>query len=126
MNLNNSYYGKLLAVTEGYLSFPMILPITFGLRAGGGSSFGEIPFYNQLTLGQNTYLKGYRNNRFTGTSMVFMQSELRINLFGYDKVLVPMKVGVLGFFNTGKIIQRNEVSKKWHSGYGFGLFLIPS
>ena len=125
MNLNNEYYGKFWAVAEGYLSFQTVLPFTFGIRAGGGSSFGEIPFYHQLTLGQNTYLKGYRNNRFTGTSIVFMQSELRINLFEFDKALVPMKIGVLGFFNTGKIFQRNEDSKKWHNGYGLGLFVVP-
>ena len=125
MNLNNEYYGKLLAVAEGYLSLLTVLPVTFGIRAGGGSSFGEIPFYHQLTLGQNTYLKGYRNNRFTGTSIAFMQSEVRINLFGVDRVLVPIKVGVLGFFNTGRVFQENEESKKWHNGYGFGLFVVP-
>ena len=124
-NIDNSYYGKFLGFIEGYFSNPEVLPMTLGFRAGGGSSFGDIPFYNQLTLGQNTYLKGYRNNRFTGTSMAFMQSVLRVHLFGFDKVLVPMKLGVLGFFNTGKIFQRDEESKKWHNGYGFGLFLIP-
>lgn len=124
-NQNNSDYHKLLGLAEGYTSFKLLLPLTFGVRTGGGYSTGPVPFYNQFTLGQNTYLKGFRNNRFTGSSMLFLQSELRINLFGIDKILVPLKVGALGFFNTGKIIQKDESSKKWHNGYGFGIFIVP-
>ncbi|MCW8850084.1 MAG: outer membrane protein assembly factor, partial [Melioribacteraceae bacterium] len=124
-NLDYVNYGKLLLIGEGYISFPVILPITLGLKTGVGKSFGKIPFYNQFTLGQNTYLKGYRNNRFTGKSIAFMQSELRLNLFGLRGVLVPMKVGLLGFFNTGRVFQPGENSDKWHSGYGGGLFIIP-
>jgi Omp85 superfamily domain len=124
-NLDYENYGKLLLMGEGYLSLPRTIPITLGLKAGVGKSFGKIPFYNQFTLGQNTYLKGYRNNRFTGKSIAFVQSELRLNLFGFSGVLVPMKVGLLGFFNAGRVYQSGETSNKWHSGYGGGLFIIP-
>ena len=124
-NLDYVNYGKLLLIGEGYISFPILLPITLGLKAGVGKSFGKIPFYNQFTLGQNTYLKGYRNNRFTGRSIAFAQSELRLNLFGFSGVLVPMKVGLLGFFNAGRVFQPGENSNKWHSGYGGGFFIIP-
>lgn len=124
-NLDYVNYGKLLLIGEGYISFPKLLPITLGLKAGAGKSFGKIPFYNQFTLGQNTYLKGYRNNRFTGRSIAFIQSELRLNLFGFSGVLVPMKVGLLGFFNTGRVFQPGESSDKWHSGYGGGFFIVP-
>ncbi|MDP2365954.1 MAG: hypothetical protein Q8M94_19555, partial [Ignavibacteria bacterium] len=81
-NLDNMSYQKFLGIAEGYTSFKFLLPLTFGLITGGGHSVGDIPFYEQFALGQNTYLKGYKNNRFTGTSMIFMQSELRVNLFG--------------------------------------------
>ena len=124
-NLDYVNYGKLLLIGEGYISFPFVLPITLGLRAGVGKSFGKIPFYNQFTLGQNTYLKGYRNNRFTGRSIAFIQSELRLNLFGFSGVLVPMKVGLLGFFNSGRVFQPGETSTKWHNGFGGGLFFVP-
>ena len=124
-NLDYVNYGKLLIIGEGYISFPKLLPITLGLKAGAGKSFGKIPFYNQFTLGQNTYLKGYRNNRFTGRSIAFIQSGLRLNLFGFSGVLVPMKVGLLGFFNTGRVFQPGESSEKWHNGYGGGFFIVP-
>ena len=122
---DNSNYGQFLAYASGYLSFKALLPFTFGARIGGGDSYGEIPFYKQLSLGQNTFLKGYRNNRFTGESMFFFQSVLRINLLGIDGAAVPLKVGFLGFFNTGRIFESNETSDLWHNGYGFGIFIIP-
>lgn len=124
-NLDYVNYGKLLLIGEGYISSPTILPVTFGLKAGVGKSFGKIPFYNQFTLGQNTYLKGFRNNRFTGRSIAFMQTELRLNLFGFSGVIVPMKVGLLGFFNAGRVFQPGESSDKWHNGFGGGIFIIP-
>ncbi|MDX1699583.1 MAG: hypothetical protein R3250_03145, partial [Melioribacteraceae bacterium] len=124
-NLNYKNYGKLLILGEAFISFPSILPLTLGIRGGGGKSFGKIPFYEQFTLGQNNYLKGYTNNRFTGKSIAFIQTGLRLNLFGFNGTLVPMKVGLLGYFNSGRVFQPGESSKKWHNGFGGGLFVIP-
>jgi Omp85 superfamily domain len=124
-NLDYNNYGKLLLIGTGYISLPKFFPLTMGLKAGVGKSFGKIPFYNQFNLGQNTYLKGYRNNRFTGKSIAFLQAGLRMNLLGFDGSVVPMKIGILGFFNAGRVYQSGESSTKWHSGYGGGLFIIP-
>ena len=124
-NLDYENYGKLLLMGEGYISLSKLLPITFGLRIGGGKSFGKIPFYNQFRLGQNNYLKGYTNNRFTGTSIAFGQTALRVNLFGVEGPLVPMNVGFIGYFNTGRVFQSGENSNKWHNGYGGGFFVVP-
>ncbi len=124
-NNNYSNYWKYLAYAEGYLSFKALIPFTLGIKTGGGDSDGEIPFYKQLALGQNTFLEGYRNNRFSGKSMLFFQSFLRFNLLGLKGTPVPLKLGLLTFFNTGRIFQSGEKSNKWHNGYGFGIFIIP-
>lgn len=132
-NFNNSIvtnsggknYWKYSLFAEGFISFKTLLPLTLGLRLGGGDSHGEVPFYKQLSLGQNTFLKGYRSNRFSGGSMLFFQSVLRMNLLGINNAPVPMQIGLLGFFNTGRIFQTGEQSEKWHNGYGFGIFIIP-
>jgi hypothetical protein len=119
---DNSNYGKTFAFLEYYAS---VLPLTLGIRMGGGSSYGNIPFYNQFSLGQNTYLRGYRNNRFTGKAMAFLNSELRLHLFEMKTVLLPIKIGLKGFYDTGRIFQHGEDSEKWHAGYGAGLYVIP-
>jgi hypothetical protein len=124
-NLEYKNYGKLLLVGKGYISIPDVLPITFGLIAGGGKSFGKIPFYNQFKLGQNNYLKGYTNNRFTGTSIAFAQTGFRIDMLGISGPLVPMNIGLLGFFNAGRVFQSGEISNKWHNSYGGGFYIVP-
>jgi hypothetical protein len=119
---NNSNYGKTLSFIE---YFGSLKPFTLGLKFGGGTSYGKIPFYNLFNLGQNTYLRGFRNNRFTGEGMAFLNTELRVQLFNVKTLLVPLRIGVRGFYDTGRIFQSDEDSKTWHSGYGFGLYIVP-
>jgi len=124
-NAGGKNYWQYSMFAEGFLSFRTLLPFTLGLRFGGGDSHGEVPFYKQLSLGQNTFLNGYRSNRFSGESMLFFQSVLRMNLLGINNAPVPLQIGLLGFFNSGRIFQTGERSDKWHNGYGFGIFIIP-
>jgi hypothetical protein len=119
---NNSNYGKTLSFIE---YFGSLKPFTLGLMFGGGTSYGKIPFYNLFNLGQNTYLRGFRNNRFTGEGMAFFNLELRVQLFNVKTLLVPLRIGLRGFYDTGRIFQSGEDSKVWHSGYGFGIYIVP-
>jgi hypothetical protein len=119
---NNSTYGKTLSFIE---YFGSIQPFTFGIMFGGGTSYGKIPFYNLFNLGQNTYLRGYRNNRFTGEGLAFFNSELRVQLFSLKTLLIPLRIGLRGFYDTGRIFQSGKDSNIWHSGYGFGLYIVP-
>ena len=34
-------------------------------------------------------------------------------------------IGLRGFYDTGRIFQSGEESKTWHSGYGFGIYIVP-
>ena len=36
-----------------------------------------------------------------------------------------MRVGLLGYFNSGRVFQSGESSNEWHNGFGGGLFVIP-
>jgi len=119
---NNSNYGKTLSFME---YFGSIKPFTLGLKFGGGTSYGKIPFYNLFNLGQNTYLRGYRNNRLSGEGLAFLNTELRVQLFNVKTLLVPLRIGLRGFYDTGRIFQSGEDSKKWHAGYGFGIYIVP-
>ncbi len=35
------------------------------------------------------------------------------------------KIGLLTFFDNGRVWQPGEISDEWHTGYGFGLMLAP-
>ena len=57
--------------------------------------------------------------------MLFLNSELRLQLLEVSTAIVPLRIGNKVFFDTGKIIQSGESSDKWHNGYGFGIYIVP-
>ena len=95
-------------------------------RLGGGHIFNEnFKYFQAMNLGANNFLRGFRKNRFSGRSMAYAGTELRVKLFDSKSYVFPGRVGVLGFLETGRVWLNNEDSKKWHSSYGGGVYYIP-
>ncbi|MBW6481645.1 MAG: hypothetical protein K0B10_01160 [Vicingaceae bacterium] len=107
---------------EHYLTARIPTPITLATKAGGSISEGNIPFYNMVYLGSNNNLRGFRRNRFTGKSTLFLNNELRIQLANFTTSFLPMKMGIKVFFDTGRIYDDLDVTNKWHSAYGGGIY----
>lgn len=80
-------------------------------------------FYQGATLGGDTDLRGYRNERFLGSSYFSQSSDLRLSLGKINRTIVPFTYGILGGFDYGRIWLDGENSKKWHQDYGGGLWL---
>jgi hypothetical protein len=96
------------------------------LRAGGGHIFSKgFEYFQAMNLGANNYLRGFRKNRFSGRSMLYESTELRYRLFKSKSYIFPGDVGVLSFFDIGRVWQDNEHSQKWHNAYGAGLYYVP-
>jgi hypothetical protein len=95
---------------------------TLAVRFGGAHNFGTFPFYAANTLGGTTNLRGYRSNRFSGRSSLYMNTDLRIRLFKIGGEILPGSFGVLGFVDVGRVWTDGESSKKWHPGYGGGIW----
>jgi hypothetical protein len=96
------------------------------LRFGGGSIFSKhYEYFQALSLGAGDVLRGYRKNRFSGRSSAYTSAELRVRLFKSQSYLLPGDIGVMGFYDIGRVWQRGEHSKKWHGAYGGGLYYIP-
>ncbi|WP_462249109.1 metallophosphoesterase [Ferruginibacter sp.] len=96
------------------------------LRFGGGHIFSKhYEYFQALNIGANNILRGYRKNRFSGSSIAYASAELRLKLFKSQSYLLPGNVGVMGFYDLGKVWQRGETSKKWHGAYGGGLYYVP-
>ncbi|MCB0586964.1 MAG: BamA/TamA family outer membrane protein, partial [Phaeodactylibacter sp.] len=117
-------YGTTDLFIEYFLS-PRLFPLTLGLKAGYGNSYGDVPFYKLPQLGQNQGLRGFQRNRFAGDSRVYFNSELRIPVGNLETVVVPLKIGLIGFFDMGKIIQEGQTEEDWQTSYGGGFYLIP-
>ncbi|PWB26947.1 metallophosphoesterase [Flavobacterium sp. HTF] len=80
-------------------------------------------FYQGATLGGDTDLRGYRNERFLGDSYFSQSSDLRLSLGKIRRTIVPFTYGILGGFDYGRIWLDGENSRKWHQDYGGGLWL---
>jgi hypothetical protein len=101
-------------------------PFTFGLKAGGWYHHRLPPFYDLEYLGHNTTLRGFRRNRFAGDrGGAYFNSDVRIQIIDNRNALVPYKIGVMLFYDVGRVFQREEDSNVWHHGYGFGVYAVP-
>ena len=107
--------------------FGTVRPFTLGLKAGGAVHHGLTPFFDLHYLGQNTDLRGFRQNRFTGQTLAFLNTDLRIQLVDNPHALIPYKLGVTLFFDTGRIFNEPEPANDvgWHQGYGAGIYFVP-
>ena len=48
-----------------------------------------------------------------------------MKLFKSQSYLLPGDVGIMGFYDIGKVWQYGQTSNKWHNAYGGGLYYIP-
>ncbi len=94
-------------------------------RFGGGHNFGDFEFYQAQYLGSDDDLRGYRRYRFAGRSKLYNNLEMRIRLANFKTYLFPASLGILGFYDTGRIWADNDSSDKWLSGYGGGFWISP-
>ena len=94
-------------------------------RFGGGHNFGDFEFYQAQYLGGEAHLRGYRKYRFAGRSKIFNNTELRIRLANFTTYLFPGSIGIMGFYDAGRIWADNDASDKWLSGYGAGIWIAP-
>lgn len=96
------------------------------IKLGGGHIFNkEYEYFQALNIGANNFIRGYRKNRFSGSSVAYASTELRVKLFKSKSFLLPGDVGVMGFYDIGRVWHKEEISKKWHPAYGGGFYFIP-
>lgn len=96
------------------------------LRFGGGHIFSrQFEYFQAMSLGANNVLRGYRKDRYSGSSIAYASAELRLKLFKSQSYIFPGDVGMMGFYDLGKVWQRGARSKLWHGAYGGGFYYIP-
>lgn len=123
---NNKKYNTVSIASSfsTYITPNFFLPITLALRLGTETQLGDYNFYQASTLGNNDYnLRGFRNQRFSGRTAYFGNSELRIPVLKIDNYFVSANLGAVAFYDIGKVTSNVRESKEWHSGYGPGIWL---
>lgn len=113
-------------------SFRENSPLVLASRVGGGINSGRYPFYQAQILDGQTSLRGFRKTRFYGDRQLYANVEVRLKLFSFRSYLLPTSMGMLGFYDVGRIWYKNDdlsatggTSDVWHKGWGGGLWFTP-
>jgi hypothetical protein len=85
---------------------------------------GDQPqFYQSATLGGDTGLRGYRNQRFTGRNSLAGSADIIYNLKKIKTLLFPLGISVYAGYDLGRVWIPNEASNLWYDSYGGGFNL---
>ena len=124
--LNDASYN-VTQLNSDFTFYLSVIPkrIVFANRFGGGHNFGDFEFYQAQYLGTEANLRGYRKYRFAGRSKFYNNAEVRIRLANFKTYLFPGAIGIIGFYDTGRIWSDVNETDKWFSGYGGGLWFAP-
>jgi len=109
--------------------------LQFTEHVSGERNWGTYPFFEAAYLGgtpsrslldvtgvtSGNVLRGYDLNRFAGDAAVVSNSDLAIELGRYSAFL-PLRYGVWGLFDVGRVFIDAESSSKWHTAAGGGVW----
>jgi outer membrane translocation and assembly module TamA len=114
---------KLSAAVSLYYTF--FNRLTVAHRSGAATNLGDYEFYQANTLGNAENLRGYWRSRFAGRSSVYQNTELRYQLANLRGYVFRGHIGLIGFFDDGRVWIKDESSDKIHTGYGGGVYYLP-
>ncbi|MCX7549950.1 metallophosphoesterase [Xanthomarina sp. F2636L] len=87
-------------------------------------NFGDgFEFYQAASIGGEDGLRGFRNQRFTAKNSLYQNTDLRYSFSSLKTPLIPIKIGMYGSFDYGRVWLEDDSSKKWHNSYGGGVFI---
>jgi outer membrane protein assembly factor BamA len=101
-------YEQLDVATRFYATVPGDR-LTFAVRVVGDLQFDDPPFYelarfqDTYALGGNKGVRGIPAQRYYGKAKVFGNLEVRARLFDFRLFGKPMKFGLAGFFDAGRL-----------------------
>jgi outer membrane protein assembly factor BamA len=93
------------------------------LKLGAGHIYSRhYEYFQMLNLGANNFLRGFRKDRFSGTSVAYISLEAQIKLFDSKSYIFPGPVGLIVFNDLGRVWLKGERSEEWHDAYGAGFY----
>lgn len=124
---NNSHpITKITSDFKVYASLTDPAKVVAVLGVGAGHIFTDkYEYFQAFSLGSNNFLRGFRKNRFSGQTLLYQTTELRIKLFESASYLLPGAVGLIGFNEVGRVWVKNETSHFWHDDFGGGIYYSP-
>jgi len=125
MNGSSRSYSRVISEAGFYLGLKDST-IVMANRIGGGTTLGNPLFFQQMSLGGERNLRGFRTNRFVGQTMLYHNLEIRIKVLSFTSYLLPGTVGLIAFNDIGRVWMPAEQSSEWHDGHGGGVYISPA
>ena len=98
--------------------------LVFATKIGGKALIGDdFEFYHGANLGGNHSLRGFRKERFIGKYSAFQNIDVRLLLGEVKTSFVPLKYGITGGFDYGRVWLEDDNSNKWHNSAGGTLWV---
>ena len=113
-------FGVAWGEVTGY--WQVASPLTVAARAGGQKNWGRYPWHESAFIGGSDSVRGYDRNRFAGDSSAYTNVQAMVSLFNMNLIL-PMKFGLVGLADIGRVWVAGEGSDKWHPSAGGGIFV---
>ncbi len=126
LNSASGSFSQTSAEIDLYKSLNARSTIVLAERIGGAFTIGQPAFYQTVFLGGRENLMGFHQNRFSGLHMVYNNLELRLKLADFASYIVPGQLGLIGFYDVGRVWDVNDHSSTWHNGFGGGLYFAPA
>jgi hypothetical protein len=115
-------FGEVHGQAATYLTAGWPLEPSLAFRVGGKKVWGRFPFHEAATVGGSDTVRGYLQQRFAGDACVYGNAELRLFLTRFS-LLSPGDMGIFFLGDAGRVFLEGEDSKKWHAGFGGGIWL---
>ncbi|MDX1463498.1 MAG: hypothetical protein R3359_10605, partial [Marinirhabdus sp.] len=128
-NIENSdnafgYAGAKLGFEEGLIpSGSLVLGSSAGIRHNFGDFGTDYYFYHAPSIGGNTGLRGFRNERFTGNTAFYHTTDLKLRLARLTTSVIPITLGTFGGFDYGRVWSDVDTSDTMHTSFGGGVWL---
>lgn len=126
LNDDSKSYMQVIPEIALYKNLSKNSMVVIAERLGGAVTIGKSAFYQSAFLGGHENLLGFRQYRFAGEHMLYNNLEIRIKLGNFVNYILPGQVGVTGFYDVGRVWEKNESSNTWHQGVGGGLYFAPA
>ncbi|MDX1470620.1 MAG: phosphoesterase, partial [Flavobacteriaceae bacterium] len=83
-------------------------------------------FYQAASLGGDSGLRGYRNERFTGKSALAGSADVRYTFNTIKTKTLPFQLGIFVGGDLGRVWVKDQLSEVWHNDYGGGLWVTAA
>lgn len=118
-------FGYLKSSLAMYQNLVYNRSLVFASEVGTHINIGNrFELYQAATLGGDRNLRGFNRERFSGTESFYHSNDLRLRFGRIDTGIIPMKIGVSGGFDYGRVWSPfSQNSNKWHTSYGGSIWL---